>query len=384
MSSTLSNTLGYSQLASIHSSLETALVSAQAAYTSNSYDKDAVRTLGRVSAELVYYSNLAVMATATDDSVRISASSQALSATASIESIILDSEYFAGRKPSIPGNAVFFVLMCIFLGFHLFYGFYTKQRWFGISWSCGLILELLGYLARTLLHENMTSFSLYVMQLTGLTIAPCFIMAGIYYLLAQITIIVNPALSLFKPSQYTYVFIGSDIISILLQAAGGGVSVANDSRNWKQGKALLIAGLVFQVVSMTFFQMCWYAFLFLWSRELRKHGESGLESQYSGIRARKAFKLFPYAVSAAVIFIYVRSIYRIAELVDGFDSRLATHEAYFFPLESAMMTLAFILLSVLHPGTAYGRGVVVVVDHSLRAVIGKEKKDDQKVYEMEL
>ncbi|KAG7711605.1 hypothetical protein KL914_000247 [Ogataea haglerorum] len=353
-----------------------------AAYSSSSSDVDAIRTLGRVSAERVYFSNLAIMATATEDSVLSSASSQALSATSAIKSIIKASEYLQGRKPSVPGNLVFFLLMCFFFAFHIFYGFYTKQRWFGISWSCGLILELLGYLARLLLHYNMTSYSLYMLQMTGLTIAPCFIMAGIYYLLAQMTIIVSPALSVFRPSQYTYVFIGADIISILVQAAGGGITT--DPNNWETGKAMLIAGLVFQVVSMTFFQFCWYLFWYRWRRELRDHGESGLEPKYKSVRARRIFKLYPYAVSLAVIFIYVRSIYRIAELCDGFQSDLATHEAYFFPLEASMMTLSFILLTFLHPGTAYGRGVLVKVDHgSMKSVFGRRKKSDQKMYEME-
>ncbi|KAH3667936.1 hypothetical protein OGAPHI_001690 [Ogataea philodendri] len=282
-------------------------------------------------------------------------------------------EYLKGKKPSVAGNAVFLGLMSFFLLFHLIYGFYNKHRWFAVSWTIGLALEFVGYLGRILLHGQMSSFNYYVMQMVGLTIAPCFLMAGIYYLLAQVTTVVSPRLSLLRPNQYTFVFIGCDVLAILLQSAGGGLSSSNAGNSYQTGKSILIAGLIVQVVSMFFFQLCWYSFIFRWRREHNRHGDAHFVPEYAAVRQRNIFTIFPYLVSIAVLLIFIRSIYRIAELFDGFDSNLATNETIFFIFESAMMTGACLILTIDHPATAYGG--LVKIDHSMKAVFSMANQE---------
>ena len=60
---------------------------------------------------------------------------------------------------------------------------------------------------------------------------------------------------------------------------------------------------------------------------------------------------FPPALATATILIFVRSIFRVAELQSGFDSELANDEVALMILEGAMMVLAVGLLTVI--GRAY-------------------------------
>lgn len=50
----------------------------------------------------------------------------------------------------------------------------------------------------------------------------------------------------------------------------------------------------------------------------------------------------------------MRSIFRVAELQEGFDSKLANDEVALMILEGAMMVLAVAALTIMHPGIALG------------------------------
>ena len=59
------------------------------------------------------------------------------------------------------------------------------------------------------------------------------------------------------------------------------------------------------------------------------------------------------ALLLATVFIYARSVYRVAELSQGFNGSLANNEVSFMVLEGAMCILATICLTVFHPGLAF-------------------------------
>jgi hypothetical protein len=56
----------------------------------------------------------------------------------------------------------------------------------------------------------------------------------------------------------------------------------------------------------------------------------------------------------AVLFIFIRSCYRVAELESGFNGRLANEEVAFMILEGTMMVIASVALTVVHPGLVFG------------------------------
>ena len=51
--------------------------------------------------------------------------------------------------------------------------------------------------------------------------------------------------------------------------------------------------------------------------------------------------------------IYVRSIFRVAELKSGFDGKLANQEVTFMILEGAMVAIASMALTAFHPGPVF-------------------------------
>ena len=60
-------------------------------------------------------------------------------------------------------------------------------------------------------------------------------------------------------------------------------------------------------------------------------------------------------LAIATVAIFIRSIFRLAELRDGFQSALARDEITFMILEGAMILIACFCLTFFHPGPCLGK-----------------------------
>lgn len=56
------------------------------------------------------------------------------------------------------------------------------------------------------------------------------------------------------------------------------------------------------------------------------------------------------AMVVSVLCIYIRSIYRTIELLQGWSGYLITHQSYFVALDGAMMVIAVGVFNFVHPG----------------------------------
>ncbi|GME86213.1 unnamed protein product [Ambrosiozyma monospora] len=326
-------------------------------------------------ATMSYYSILEELATATDPELIATLQPQAAQASAVAKEVFDNSAFFHGNYPSLGGNAALLTIFIIFLICHVVFSGMTKQWWFGTCWVMGLILEVIGYGGRVAAHYTVTEFNPYVIQLVCLTIAPSFLLAGIYYTLAQLTVVMGPKFSMLKPMQYSSVFILFDLIAIIIQAVGGASAALNlsDFTSSRPGANIMVGGLAFQVFSMSLFQFFWYNFLWRCYKERKYNGGAGFNPDYDQIRQGKYFIHLLVAISAAVLLIYVRSIYRLIELCEGFAGTLATVEIYFMILEALMTALASLILTVVYPRFVYGRKSCIVVKKGINLKFGKKK-----------
>ena len=181
-----------------------------------------------------------------------------------------------------------------------------------------------------------------------LTIAPIFFTGSIYLCLSRLIPIYDPTntLSRFAPKTYTYLFIGADFLSLVLQAIGGGLSAtaSTTDEGWT-GIHVMIAGLAFQVLSLTIFSALCAELAFRLYRM-----QPSRSPNHKSRKGKGSLHVFELALAAATVFIIVRSIYRCAELAGGFRGRLANEEVPFMVLEGVMIILACLCLTVWHPG----------------------------------
>lgn len=100
---------------------------------------------------------------------------------------------------------------------HATLGAFYRQWWFGISMVIACGLETAGYIARTLSASDPHGMNNYLVQIICLTLAPAFMMAGIYFLLAESVVIWGIQYSRVSPWSYSRTFISMDFVAIVLQ-----------------------------------------------------------------------------------------------------------------------------------------------------------------------
>lgn len=192
----------------------------------------------------------------------------------------------------------------------MLFGVYYQAWGFATALVIGAFLEVAGYIGRILMHYNPWSPPAFKLQIVCLILSPTFIAAGIYLTIKHIILYLGPEHSKLKPKLFTWIFIGSDIGSLLLQAAGGGVAASagsTDQTLLKIGDDIMIAGIAFQVATMS---VCGILTLDFFLR-LRKNGGglSGEKQQDGYISPRNMMLLIGGEVFAYVT-VLIRCIYR--------------------------------------------------------------------------
>jgi hypothetical protein len=131
--------------------------------------------------------------------------------------------------------------------------------------------------------------------LVCLTIGPAFFSASIYLCLSRLVIVYGQDIARFSAKMYTLVFICCDVISLGLQAAGGGIaaSAIGGSAEEQSGVNVMIAGLSFQVVSLALFMVLGLDFVLA----ARRAKQRELDQWFINLRSRGLFRALPYGKS---------------------------------------------------------------------------------------
>ena len=199
-------------------------------------------------------------------------------------------------------------------------GILWREWAFMVCMILGCFDEMIGYGGRIMLYHNPFSFMGFLMQIICITTAPVFYCDAIYILLARIVIYLGRQYSRFPPRLFYWIFIPCDVISLVLQAAGGALSSLSSGTS-KTANDITLAGLCFQVITLAIFTaLC----LDCGNRCVRKH-----PTEPTSIR----FKSFVLFLALAVIFILIRCCYRIDELSDGYYGPLIHNQGLFIAFE---------------------------------------------------
>ncbi|KFA63862.1 hypothetical protein S40285_04477 [Stachybotrys chlorohalonatus IBT 40285] len=248
-------------------------------------------------------------------------------------------------QPSVPANALFIAIFGLALVAHAVQGVWFRTWGFMASMLCGCVLEIAGYVGRLIIHDNPFDFNGFIMQIVCITIAPVFFSAAIYVLLSQVIKKVDPSISRFRPNLFYWIFIPVDIVSLVLQAAGGALScLATTESAVQEGVNISLAGLVFQVFTLLCFSLLFVDYLLRCKRT---------PSAWQFVDKRMMF--FLTLLSMAIFFVLLRCVYRIVELHDGYFSHWFRDEPLFIALESSVMCCAVLSLNIGHPGPVLGK-----------------------------
>jgi len=136
----------------------------------------------------------------------------------------------------------------------------------------------------------------------------------------------SPSSAQFKPALYYQIFIPLDILCLTIQAVGGALSTQSNGSS-ATGVNLGLAGLSLQVAVIFAFIALSVQYAFRYARDIRT-GKVSSES----FDAR--FRVFVTFISLAVLVIFVRCVFRIYELSEGYSGKAFHDQGAFVGLES--------------------------------------------------
>ncbi|KAH8108532.1 RTA1-domain-containing protein [Phellopilus nigrolimitatus] len=193
----------------------------------------------------------------------------------------------------------------------------------------------------------------YLMQISSTIIAPTPLVAANFIILGRIIQKLGPQYSRLKPRMYTIVFCSVDIAALVVQAVGGAsASSATTDSGAEDGAHIMLAGIIIQLVAITFYVTLAAEFLFRYSTKRPFRGPAAGDAEGT-LDHRSRLMIIGLGISTLLIFI--RAVYRTIELADGWTGDVLRTQVFFDVLDGAMICIAIYTLNFFHPGFLLSR-----------------------------
>ncbi|TIB97171.1 RTA1-domain-containing protein [Wallemia mellicola] len=280
-----------------------------------------------------YYTNKAARSTYTTAAVIRLSSREQLKLKLRLEMSDIDNYYGYSTpdgNPTLSHAIAFTALYGIAFLVHCVLAGYTKQWWLYGTIVPFLILEALGWGGRC--GDTRDS---YIMQIATLVIGPTFLSAMIYVDLGVIGLQYGPNFSVLGPKAFAATFITADVVSILVQAAGGGIASAaskdNDIDTLRTGSNIMLAG-------------------YYKNKPVKSNRQDAVAIEPESQKNQRKLALRLTMLSVVSFLIIWRGIYRLIELKDGWDGSVIKDQAAFDTNDGMPMIIAAWLSFILHIG----------------------------------
>lgn len=146
-------------------------------------------------------------------------------------------------------------------------------------------------------------------------------------------------------------------------------SASHSGKSPDAGDHIMVAGLAFQVFTLLLFQVLCLDFALRTVKRMRTMGEAALDSTHAKLRASLKFRVFLVVLALSTLCIFIRSIYRVAELGEGWEGALIKNQHLFIGFEGAMVIVAVLVMNFFHPGYCFREG------YEPKAWFGRKQKE---------
>ncbi|KAN0109791.1 RTA1-like protein [Russula decolorans] len=218
---------------------------------------------------------------------------------------------------------------------------------------CG-VLEITGWGGRLWSSHNPYLEAPFILQAVNLVVAPTPLVAANFILLGRIIRRLGPQYSRLTPRRYTIIFVSCDIISLLVQAMGGGIasgSTTNGSQTQADlGSHIALGGTIFQLISIIVYCVLAAEFLFRYTRDQPVRRSAPMPGEVLRGTTDKRLHRVLQAMITMTIFIVIRTIYRVIEFVSGWNGKVISTQWVFNVFDGTMIVLAMYTLNLFHPG----------------------------------
>lgn len=177
------------------------------------------------------------------------------------------------------------------------------------------------------------------MQAILILVAPALYAASIYMILGRLIKAIHAEKMSVVPVKWmTKVFVIGDVISFMMQAGGGGIQAAGTLELFDIGEKIIIAGLFVQIAMFGFFIATTLLF----------HNRQAHSSTAEATRIPwKRHLVVLYTISTIIM---VRSIFRVAEYLQGNHGYLISHEVFLYIFDALLMAAVMAIFLVYYVG----------------------------------
>lgn len=245
---------------------------------------------------------------------------------------------------------------------HVWQSVFRRPRMFWILPTivlCG-IGEILGWSGRYWSSQNPVNRDAFTIQIVLTIFSPVFLTAAIYNILGKLISIMGEQYSRIAPKTYLKIFITIDVLCLLVQSGGGGIASGTSNSALHLGTDILLAGIVLQLIALLFYMALGVEFIVRVYRNKPLVKKSHIPpSQTMDIeqtwksnnvnRVPRNVHLMVIGLSISTILVLIRSIYRTAELSDGFKGPIIKTQVYFNTLDATPIVLALFTLNFFAP-----------------------------------
>ncbi|KAJ3891165.1 RTA1 like protein-domain-containing protein [Lentinula edodes] len=247
-----------------------------------------------------------------------------------------DSPY--GYVPTLWICIMFVTLFSVSTTAQLIHTLFARQ-WFLLPTiilaGCG---EILGWAGRLWSNQNLQAADPYMIQIACLIISPTPLLGAHFIIFGRLVKMLGPQYSRFKPTLYSRIFLSCDVVSLVVQAVGGGMTAsANDDAGVNLGTNIMLAGIAIQLAILIIFSAIALEFVYRFNAD--KPVRLDTENLKNGYMDRRR-RIGLYAVFCATFCLFIRAIYRLIELGDGWNGIVIRTQWTFDLFDSAMVVLA--------------------------------------------
>ncbi|KAJ7591041.1 RTA1-like protein [Mycena floridula] len=223
-------------------------------------------------------------------------------------------------------------------------------KWPSAKWMMSMVIGAYTFATglglRFGLHSHPESKGIYIAEYLFVVLSPCAFIAANYVVLGRLAIhLQSEEFLLVSPRRITVIFVSSDIVTFLIQAAGGSLTISNDQNMRTIGSHLFLTGLALQLASFVLFTITYVVFLYrVYKTKPETFFKDSSKPWFVDWRA------LAFAISISCVGILIRSFYRTVELSEGYQGHLATTEAFFYALDTLPLFLATVVYVPFWPG----------------------------------
>ncbi|KAJ7505671.1 RTA1 like protein-domain-containing protein [Mycena galericulata] len=233
--------------------------------------------------------------------------------------------------------------------------FFRIGKPFMLSLPIGMTTMAIGFAVRILVHHSPTSLGLNIVTTLLILLSPCLFLALDYVVLGRLAGLFGPEVSkgsmLIAPTRVAIIFVSSDVCTFLVQAIGGSMTTSNKISTINLGNTIVIVGLGIQLASFGLFTILMIVFgLRVRTRFPHVWRATGNKDfALFGKGPSADWHILYYTLCLSCISILIRSIFRMAEFIQGHKGYISTHEVFFYCFDALPLWIAMTLYCSVWP-----------------------------------